>query len=90
MIIKELKQQAEGQMTAARDAVRSRLGKLRTGKASPALLQGLRENSPERIGGATRRKRDHQPHGPVGVVLRERKRRRCEKNERRGQADAAT
>ncbi len=42
MIIKELKQQAEGQMTAARDAVRSRLGKLRTGKASPALLQGLR------------------------------------------------
>ncbi len=42
MTIKELKQQAEKEMSSARDAVRSRLGKLRTGKASPALLQGLR------------------------------------------------
>lgn len=41
-MIKELKQQTEQQMGAARDAVRHRLSKLRTGKASPALLHGVR------------------------------------------------
>jgi len=41
-MIKAVKQHAQDQMTAARDAVRTRLGKLRTGKASPALLDGLR------------------------------------------------
>jgi len=41
-MIKEVKQHAQDQMTAARDAVRARLGKLRTGKASPSLLDGLR------------------------------------------------
>ena len=37
----EVKEQAEQQMDAAIKAVRSRLGKLRTGKASPAILDGL-------------------------------------------------
>ena len=41
-MIKEVAQQAQDHMTAARDAVRTRLGKLRTGKASPALLDGVR------------------------------------------------
>ena len=40
--IVELKQRADGEMKKARDAVRQRLAKLRTGKASPALLDGVR------------------------------------------------
>lgn len=41
-MITEVKQRAEEQMTAARDAVRHRLSRLRTGKATPALLDGVR------------------------------------------------
>lgn len=42
---KELKERADGQMKLARDSVRQRLGKLRTGKASPSLLDGVRIES---------------------------------------------
>ena len=38
----EVKAQAQQQMEAAITAVRTRLGKLRTGKASPAILDGIR------------------------------------------------
>jgi ribosome recycling factor len=41
-VTREIKEQAEQQMTAAQSAVRSRLAKLRTGKASPAILDGIR------------------------------------------------
>ncbi len=41
-MIKDVKQRADEQMVAARDAVRHRLGRLRTGKATPALLDGVR------------------------------------------------
>jgi ribosome recycling factor len=38
----EVKEQVEQQMQAALRAVRTRLAKLRTGKASPAILDGIR------------------------------------------------
>jgi ribosome recycling factor len=43
--LRELLDRADGQMKTARDSVRQRLAKLRTGKASPALLDSVRIES---------------------------------------------